>query len=65
MHTALDACSATNAFLASENDAMVLIGIITGIGAVIAMFATQIVVLNRLKKNAEKYSGMAFDLSDH
>ena len=65
MHTALDACSATNAFLASENDAMVLIGIITGIGAVIAMFATQIVVLNRLKKNAEKYSGMVFDLSDH
>ena len=65
MHTALDACSATNAFLASENDAMMLIGIVTGIGAVIAMFATQIVVLNRLKKNAEKYSGMVFDLSDH
>ena len=61
LHTALDACSGTNAFLASKNDAMVLIGMVTGIAAVIVMFAAQIVVLKKLKKNAEKYSGMVFD----
>ena len=60
MHTALDACFGTNAFLASEDDAMVLIGIVTGITAIIAMFVVQIIVLKRLKKNAEKYSGMVF-----
>ena len=61
IHTALDACSGTNAFLASESDAMVLIGMVSGIAAVIAMFAVQIVVLRRVKMNAEKYSGMLFD----
>lgn len=61
MHTALDACSGTNAFLASEDDMMVLIGMISGIAAIIVMFVVQIVVLKRLKENAEKYSGMVFE----
>ena len=61
IHTVLDACSGTNAFLASEDDTMVLIGMVSGIAAIIVMFAVQIVVLKRLKENAEKYSGMVFD----
>lgn len=61
IHTALDACSGTNAFLASEEDLMVLIGIISGIAAVTVMFVVQIVVLKRLKENAGKYSEMVFD----
>ena len=61
MHTALDACSGANAFLASKDDAMTLIGIVSGIAAVIVMFAVQIVVLKRLKEDAGKYSGMVFD----
>lgn len=61
MHTALDACSGTNAFLASEDDLMVLIGMIMGIGAIIIMFVVQVVVLKRLKNNAEKYSMMVFN----
>ena len=60
IHTLLDACTATNAFLASEEDAMELIGIVLGIGATTAMFVAQIVVLIKLKKNAEKYSNMVF-----
>ncbi len=61
MHTALDACSGTSAFLASEDDTMVLIGMVMGIAAIIIMFVVQIVVLKRLKKNAETYSGMVFN----
>ena len=61
MHTALDACSGTNAFLESEDDMMVLIGMISGIAAVTIMFAVQIVVLKKLKENAVKYSEMVFD----
>ena len=61
MHTVLDACSGTNAFLASEDDLMVLIGMAMGIGAIIIMFVVQIVVLKRLKNNAEKYSMMVFN----
>ena len=61
MHTILDACSGTNAFLTSEDDTMVLIGMVSGIAAVIIMFAVQIIVLKRLKMNEEKYSGMVFN----
>ena len=61
IHTALDACSGTNAFLASEDDLMVLIGMVSGIAAIIIMFVVQIVVLKRLKENAGKYSEMVFD----
>ncbi len=61
IHTALDACSGTNAFLSSKDDVMVLIGMVSGIAAIIIMFAVQIVVLKRLKNNVEKYSGMVFD----
>ena len=60
IHTLLDACTATNAFLASEEDAMELIGMAAGIGATTAMFVAQIVVLKKLKKNAESYSNMVF-----
>jgi len=58
MHTVYDACTGTNGFLSSDNDDIILTGIIIGILGTIVMFVLQIILLNRFKKDAEKLSSM-------
>jgi RsiW-degrading membrane proteinase PrsW (M82 family) len=59
LHTLFDAGTAANAYLSSGNEDDELIGIAFGLAVAVALFIVQIVVLVRLKKNTEKYCGMA------
>lgn len=59
LHTLFDAGTAANAYLSSGNEDDELIGIAFGLAVAVVLFIVQIVVLVRLKKNTEKYCGMA------
>ncbi len=59
LHSLYDAGTATNAYLSSDKEDAELIGIAFALAVTAALFIVQIVVLVRLKKNTEKYCGMA------
>ena len=59
IHTLYDTGTAQNKFLEGDDEA-VMIGFVLAAVAIIAMFAVQIIVLVRLKKNTDKYCGMLF-----
>jgi len=58
IHTLYDATNATNKFLNSEDDQMLLIGLVIAFIGLVMMFVLQILVLVRLKKDTEKYCAM-------
>ena len=60
LHTVYDACTGTNKALYVADDATVLIGMIISFAATIAMFIFQIIVLRRVRNNAEALSKMEF-----
>ena len=60
LHTVCDACTGTNKALYVADDATVVIGMIISFAATIAMFIFQIVVLRRVRRDAEKLSKMEF-----
>ena len=58
LHTLYDAGTATNVYLDSGNEDSEAIGIAFALAVTVVLFIVQIVVLVRLKRNAEKYCGM-------
>ncbi len=64
LHTLYDAGTAANAFVNSGNEDEELIGIAVALAVTVLLFTLQIVVLVRLKRNTEKYCGMAAGSSD-
>ena len=55
IHTLYDACNGTNKLIDSNDDLVVGIGLIIGLGSFIVMFIWQVFVLMKLKGNVEKY----------
>ena len=60
IHTFYDTGTAQNKFLAGGDEDVAIGGLALAAVAVIVMFALQIIVLVRFKKNTEKYCGMRF-----
>ena len=59
IHTLYDA-SVLNQYLETEDDNLLLIGLVIAVAALVILFVLQFVALIRLKRNAEKYSAMEF-----
>lgn len=64
MHTIYDACTGLNAALASDDDRTVMIGMVIAAAGTVVMFILQIVLLRRLRKDAERLSMMKLVRTD-
>ena len=64
VHTLYDSTNAANKFMNSEDETTQQIGVVIGLVGLAVMFAVQIVVLVRLKKNTEKYCAMSLRPQD-
>ena len=60
IHTLFDSCNGNNMLLRSEDNKMVVIGMVISFAAFAAMFALQVVLLVRMKKQVGKYCAMQF-----
>ena len=59
VHTLYDATNVSNKYMNSEDEHLQTIGLVIGLIGLVIMFAVQVTVLVRLKKNTEKYCAMS------
>ena len=59
VHTLYDSTNVSNKFMQSEDENVQTFGLVIGLAGIVIMFAVQILVLVRFKKNTEKYCAMS------